>query len=132
MTARKNFRFPTDMEGGLETEYRAMGASEHLIRMLIERDQRLEDFLGTLHPADSGVATVTTDVAGRAVIAHGLRFTPRVVAAGSMGPDSGGSILASVIVTALTATTFTVRLLDQTGTALVSTAGLTFGWIASL
>lgn len=135
MTARQHFRYPKEAValGVILGRFHETGDVGELVNATVENEQHLEDFLRILLPADSGVVTVTSDGSGYATIIHGLTFTPRVIVASSMGPVAGGVILGAVLVdgTSITTQTFTVRLVDNTGAALLGTSGLTFGWIAS-
>lgn len=137
-SARDHFRYQPEWDGLRDALQRLIVDKDgqpisvtDLVEALVLRDDRLEDFLnGRL--LDGNVETVTTDAAGRVAIAHLLPFTPRGVLATSGGPDAGGVILATVIVDVGTIddTQFVARLLDNTGAAIVSTAGLTFAWVA--
>lgn len=136
MSARRGYRHPVEWSTlGAMLARIVTGPCYDIVRLLTERDQHLEDFLRTLLPAESGLITgLTTDANGRITVTHGLRFTPAVIVASSMGPDGGGTILATVIVDQanITPTTFTARCFDLAGAPLALTAGLTVGWIATL
>ncbi|HEX6471109.1 MAG TPA: hypothetical protein VF069_18565 [Streptosporangiaceae bacterium] len=72
----------------------------------------------------SGAATVTTDASGYATVPlttpPGQSGAPVSVVASGVGPTQGGNIPVSLLVTARTATSFTVRALEQNGAAIAS------------
>lgn len=69
-----------------------------------------------------GVATVTTDASGFAVITHGAGFTPTVVMC-NLGRTTG-SLYDVTRTSTYTATQFTVRVLDNAGASVASTGSI--------
>lgn len=130
----KNFRFGRTWQA--VAEIIGDDLLPHHIRLAImdaltERDTHLEDYLSALPIRAWHVETAfVTDAGGRFVFPHGLTRTPVGIVASSMGPDTGATALGSVIVTAITATTFTARFFTPAGAALNATGGLAFCWIA--
>lgn len=104
---------------------------------MYRRDITLEDYLNGLPWTDTVTtgAANPTDALGRLTVAHGLPYTPEVVGGWSMGPDGGPLTFATVICSLPTATTFTARLLDNSGLAIATAASIatpcTFGWMAA-
>lgn len=133
------FKFPVTWDAMHAMVARLTGGQDpaDYVEAQRRRDVALEDFLNNL----PWLGTVTTgaanptDANGRIVVPHGLGYVPSVVAGWSMGPDGGALILATVICTAPTLTTFTARLLDNAGAPIAAAASIanpcTFGWMAA-
>lgn len=60
----------------------------------------------------------TTDTTGYLTVTHGAGFTPTIVLVTPISPISGDSIFAQVIADSFTDTTFRIRCLGNTGSAL--------------
>jgi RHS repeat-associated protein len=82
---------------------------------------------------EARTVAVTTDASGFATVnyagQHGLQAARAVVASG-VSPDGGGNIPVSLVVSARTGTGFTLRAINQSGTAIASTS-ITFAYYAA-